>query len=412
MRKLIIIVAIMLYNAFLFAQTRRMNHAVTGMTYTTEQQNQGVLPLLIQADRQFRLSDIEGTFLTLESAVAQNQYAPEALVKRATFKRIIGMETEAEADIILATSLNPLAPSLFGYHGGGGLLKVLSIEPEEAIQELDNMQRLEYYRELLNEKISGDAELKYMLANVELITEYMEGGQLGEANAMVELLINEFPASAIAHDLKGLVLRKQGDLEAAAEAVSEAVVLAPDFAVAWYNFSLIEKEQGNYEQAKIYLDRAIGLENDLVKAYFDRALILKKMGAPKQAIDDYTKVIDLGEMFYTQAFLNRGLTKKMAGDYTGALNDLNQALIEFPDNAELLKNRGNLQLLFGMPYKAIDDYTEAIALKDNYVEAYYNRAMAHFLLYNKISGCYDLSKSMGLGYGPAMEVSQYFCPQY
>ena len=114
---------------------------------------------------------------------------------------------------------------------------------------------------------------------------------------------------------------------------------------------------------------------------------------------------------YMEAFLNRGLTKKMLGDYGGALVDLNQAIEEFPNNPELYKNRGNLQLLLGLHRKAIDDYTKAITIDENYAEAYYNRALAFFLIYDKISGCMDLDKSIDLGYEIATKTKTYFCTE-
>ncbi len=411
MRIFTFIIITLLFSLDINAQTRRMNNAVTGKTYTSERQNHTVQPLLIEAERRFRISDYEGAILTLESAVALNPYSAEALTMRAKYKKIMGMQTEAEADLRLVNNINPLAASLFGYHGKGGLLSVLSIEPKEALQELDNLQRLRYYRELLAETAAPNEELDRMLGSVELIMEYMEANELEEALTASDTLIELFPKSAIAYDLKGTILRKQGKFEDAAEVISTAVVLEPDFALPWYHFALIEKSAGNYEQAKAYLDRAIELEGNLIKAYFDRALIFKKMGEYDKAIQDYSKIIDLEIAFYTQAFLNRGLTKKMAGDYTGALNDLNHAAYEFPFNAEVRKSRGNLQLLLGYPRKAMDEYTKAIELKDDYAEAYHNRAITNFLLYNKISGCADLNVSAELGYEPAIEARKYFCPQ-
>ncbi|MCR9288184.1 MAG: tetratricopeptide repeat protein [Bacteroidetes bacterium] len=73
------------------------------------------------------------------------------------------------------------------------------------------------------------------------------------------------------------------------------------------------------------------------------------------------------------------------------------------------KNRGNLYLLLGYHELAIEDYTNAILLDENFAEAFYNRALAHFQIYNTTADCFDLEKSFVLGYNSAADVRKYFC---
>ncbi|MEM9822491.1 MAG: tetratricopeptide repeat protein, partial [Bacteroidota bacterium] len=82
---------------------------------------------------------------------------------------------------------------------------------------------------------------------------------------------------------------------------------------------------------------------------------------------------------------------------------------EFPSNAALYVNRGNLQLVFGFSQKAIQDYTRAIHLDRQYAEAYYNRGLSHLLLFDSVSACTDLEQSAELGYDRALEKIKYFC---
>lgn len=391
------------------AQTRRMDNAAQGRTFGSENQNRTVLPLLQKAQRQFRLFDYDGTFLTLESAIAQNPYSFEALLSRAKFRQLVGMQTEADADILLANRINPFAANLYGYYGNVGLLKILSVEPQLALKNLSSIQKINYYYEALDaETISNELnEAEWNLLDSAITS--IEADYLEEAMKTLEETIIQFPQSAIAYDLKGLVFKKQGDYEKALQSFSTAVSIKPDFAIAWYNLGRVEKALGHMAQAKTYFDKAIELQQTLTKAYFERALVSKQMGDTQSAIDDYDAIIKMKNKAYMEAYLNRGLTKKMLGDYNGALSDLNQAIKEYPKDAKLFKNRGNLNLLFGLTHQAIDDYTKAIHLDENYVEAYYNRALAHFLLYDNISGCFDLEKSAAMGYDPAIEMQTYFC---
>ncbi len=411
MRYLITTILILILQSNFFAQTRRMNNVEIGQSYTSENQARTVQPLLLKAEQQFRALDYEGTFFTLENAVAQNPNSSEALLLRAKFKKIVGMNIEAEEDLRKANRINPLAANLYGYNGSGGLLQILSMAPEQAVQGLTTFQKLTYYYQALDNKILADKNKEAEILLIGKVIEEIESEDLPEALEIINKVLSDFPKSAIAYDLKGTILKKQGKFEDAVDAFSDAVVVEPDFAIAWYNLGRIERGLNNFEKAKTYLDRAIDLQSDLTKAYFERALLFKQIGEKEKALNDYNTIIKLKGDTYMEAFLNRGLTKKMLGDYGGALADLNQAIEQFPNNAELHKNRGNLQLLFGLPRKAIDDYTKAIALDENYAEAYYNRALAFFLIYDKISGCMDLDKSIDLGYEIATKARTYFCTE-
>jgi len=388
-----------------------MNNSATEKSFTSEDQSRTIQPLLQKAERQFRASDYEGTFFTLENAVAQNPNSPEALLLRAKFKKIVGMTMEAEEDLRLANRINPLAANLYGYNGSGGLLKILSMQPEEAVQGLNTFQKLTYYYQALDNKILDDKNKDVEIQAIGDIIEEIEADRLDDALEMVNNVLIDFPKSAITYDLKGFILKKQGKFEDALDAFSKSVSVEPDFAIGWYNLGRTERSLNHFKKAKTYLDKSIELQSGLTKAYFERALLFKQIGEKEKAIDDYNTIIKMKGDTYMEAFSNRGLTKKMLGDYGGALADLNQAIEEFPRNAELRKNRGNIHLLFGLHRKAIDDYTQAINLDENYAEAYYNRALAFFLIYDKISGCVDLGKSISLGYETAIKTRDYFCTE-
>lgn len=392
-----------------FAQTRRMDNVENNQSYTSETQARTVQPLLLKAEQQFRSFDYEGTFFTLESAVAQNPNSAEALLLRAKFKKMVGMTMEAEADLRLANRINPLAADLYGYNGSGGLLNILSMKPEQAVQELDTYQKLTYYYQALDNTIFDNKNKEEEIQIIGKVIEEIEADRTSEALEMINKVLTDFPKSAIAYDLKGMILKKQGKFSDAVDAFLKATEVEPEFAISWYNLGRIERNLNHFEKAKTYLDQAIKLQSGLTKAYFERALLFKQIGQKEKALEDYNTIIEMKGDTYMEAFSNRGLTKKMMGDYSGALGDLNQAIEEFPRNAELHKNRGNLHLLLGLHRQAIDDYSRAIELDENYAEAYYNRALGFFLIYDKISGCMDLDESIDLGYEVATKTRSYFC---
>lgn len=412
MKRIIQLLIILFFVNTVLGQTRRMTNPELGRTYASETQTRTIHPLLMEAERRFRALDYEGTFFTLENAVEQNPQSPEALIMRARFKKMVGLQTESEMDLRLANRINPYAASLYGYHGQGGLLKILALEPDRSFEGVSTLQRLNYYYQKVDKEIgtSEDSEQQYF-EKIDKVIEHIELDFFDDALIDVNELLVNFPKSAIAYDLKGVILQQQGKFHDAQDAFEKAIAIEPEFAIAWYNLGRIERSLGNFEKAKANLDKAIELQGNLTKAYFERALLSKQMGDKESALEDYNSVINKNGNTSMEAFLNRGLTKKILGDYGGALADLNQVIDEFPDNAALRKNRGNLHLLFGLHRKAIDDYSAAIALDNNYAEAYYNRAVAFFLLYDKISACNDLDRSIDLGYEIAEEMRRYSCTE-
>ena len=64
-------------------------------------------------------------------------------------------------------------------------------------------------------------------------------------------------------------------------------------------------------------------------------------------------------------------------EYDRAIADYTEAIRIKPDLAETFYNRGYTYAEKGEHDRAIPDYTEAIRIKSDFAEAYYNRGVAH-----------------------------------
>lgn len=394
------------------AQTNRMENRNVGLQHANVQSNMRNTRHLMyvqEARRLYQQFDVEEAILSLDNAISASPDEIEPLLLRAQYKRVIGMNKEADIDMQIARRLNPYATDLYSLNNSQSVMNLIAVYPKNAMQSLNTFQKLNYYFQEIDERASksfvNEGEVK-LLENAVLL---IDAADYSEAMDTLNQLIAEFPNSAIAHDLKGVLLFKQGEYEAAVRSFTTAVKLHPEFAIAWYNYGLAEKAMGNLDLAKKYLDMAIELQDDMAKAYFERAVVSKEIGNEEDAVKDYDKVIDLKGDTYLAAYTNRGLTKKMLGDFTGALNDFNKVIRNDADNPEIYKNRGNLHFIYGSYFEAVKDYTQAIVLDDQYAEAYFNRGMAHILQYQKVIGCKDLQQSAALGYERANEKIAHFC---
>jgi tetratricopeptide (TPR) repeat protein len=77
------------------------------------------------------------------------------------------------------------------------------------------------------------------------------------------------------------------------------------------------------------------------------------------------------------AFNNRGVARRLKGEYDLALQDYNEAIRLNPTSASQFNNRGVIYRIKGDYDHAIADYNKAISLRSDYPAAFYNRALAY-----------------------------------
>ena len=110
-------------------------------------------------------------------------------------------------------------------------------------------------------------------------------------------------------------------------------------------------------------------------AYNNRGVLLENKGKIDEAIQDYSKTIDLNSND-SRAYYNRGVLYDQKGLIDMALSDYTNAIKAKPDYAEAFLNRGNIYGKLKQFEKAIQDYTNAIQLKPKFALAYNNRGVA------------------------------------
>ena len=364
--------------------------------------------------------EYEKALYELDNVITSDPNHAEAYLFRGYLRGLLGRKAEAAQDFQRANAINPYISDIYGYEGAGEQLENLAFNPWQTLAELPSEKRLGYYLTYLDTKYSDRASDPKISdarkerydkewSSIAKIIQFSEEKNYQRAGELLDELLVDYPDSPLAWDMKGLILLKTEEYEAAMPFFEKAIQLDPSFAIAWYNLSAAERKVGQLENALKHLNTALSLSDNLTKAYFDRALVRKKLGDEKGAVEDYEKVIEKTGGDYLEAFLNRGLTLKMLGDFENALPDINFVIQNSDPDPFLYKNRGNIYQLIGQPERGIEDYSKAIELDENFAEAYFNRGIAYLLMGNNPKGCKDFEKSYRLGYEPAAEKSRYFC---
>jgi tetratricopeptide (TPR) repeat protein len=409
MKKIFLLLFTFLLILPLMGQENEMGTPWTGRTLSSERGGTNELYLLQQGAIYNKQMKFEEMYFAYDKAVAKDPTSAIALINRAIFKKRFGMLSEAEEDYEDARRLNPYVADLYGYNGPFSILSILAYDPGEAVYQLGMAKRLQNYYNIIDDAYLGERFSALQLEYLESAIIEIERSNYSNALDIIDAVISNNKKYALPFDLKGMVLTKLKYYDQARIAFDEAIRINPNFGSAYVNYGLLEQQSNQGQLAMSYFDRSIEVQPDLSKAYFARALLNQKLGYNEAAIKDYDKIIELEGEGYIEAYLNRGLNRKMLGEFSLAINDINTVIEQQPNNAKLLKNRGNVYLVYGYNQRAIEDYSQAIQINPNYAEAYYNRALVHFKTHDYISGCYDLQKSLDLGFSKAEAMIKYFC---
>lgn len=202
--------------------------------------------------------------------------------------------------------------------------------------------------------------------------------------------------------------------------------------------------QGRFEEAILTFDNALARDPYDVETLMRRAALKYRIGRFEEARQDYSVANRINpyvaELFQfkhqasrlnimafdpenyiasgdpstndseASQYQNDGIQKKIEGDILGALNDIDAAIELNPENmAMLYKLRGNIYLLLKEYYAAEDDYTIAIQLQPEFMEALHNRGIARLLGNKRIDACLDFENSHRLGFEPSGEPLKYLC---
>lgn len=116
--------------------------------------------------------------------------------------------------------------------------------------------------------------------------------------------------------------------------------------------------------------------------------------------DDHTE-IKIGDSVFKISYdymarekLKEGIRKGAEGDYAGAVNEFNSAILFDPGNAEIFYNRGLAWYYLDDYQKALKDYSSAIYLDSNYYRAYNERGIIKCKQGNYEDGSADFKQAI------------------
>lgn len=176
---------------------------------------------------------------------------------------------------------------------------------------------------------------------------------------------------------------------------SKALEANPEFLDAYINRGLVNNELGEYDASIKDYDKAIELDKKCALAYNNRGFTKFLQKNYKGALEDYNKAILLNPKFKLaldnkarlflevcieddkdfseKYYLSLGIAEINCGNFAEGINNLDESLKFNPDSAITYFYKGIAFHSLKQEDAAYENYTKAISLNKNMVDAYFNR---------------------------------------
>ncbi len=377
-----------------------------------------------QGDNLFKTGNFRQAIDIYSNAI---EVAPDyslGYMKRAIVFRSQGDESMAEQDYRKAIQLNPYSEFVYDSRAKMKILATDYItfpdlgqyyfQIEEGLSFIydgfvDTHYNLEYYSEFINNSQNfedmNDLEYRnFLISGFDALSAQSYDNALTEIDNSLDLN-QDF---AISHDLRGLALAGNGEIEEAIASFDSAIALDKDLILPYYNRSMIYRISGEIEKGLTDINEALVRDDDNIYFYLARATLYKEAGDMDSSIRDFNKIISLDSTFI-DAYIYRSLIYTFVGNLNQAQADIDEAIELDPQDPRLWNIRGNVNMYFEDYDLAIENYNEAIKLDVNYAKAYHNRGLALIMKLSKDQGCDDLRKAERLGYIDSIPKIQLFC---
>lgn len=143
------------------------------------------------------------------------------------------------------------------------------------------------------------------------------------------------------------------------------------------NRGLACKKMKLFEQAMDDYSRAIEIDSSYAKAYYNRGLVLAQdLHRFHEALHDLDKAIELDPQ-YADSYNNKAMVLEKLGDKERALEFYRLALEVDPANMEAHNNVATMFFMDGRFEEAAREYETAIRIAPNDAELYFNLGLAY-----------------------------------
>lgn len=166
---------------------------------------------------------------------------------------------------------------------------------------------------------------------------------------------------------------KEKRYDLAREEMKKALAVNPDYKEACYAMGMFYGYEDNYTVAKVWMDKAIAMDANFLLAHKWRGIICGEMAQYEEAVKSFDAAIQLDPM-NADLYVRRAKMSVALGKLDDALRDLNFAYELEPKAKRTLLYLGDVYQKVGNDEKALSFYEKAVAVDENYDDAYSHKA--------------------------------------
>jgi tetratricopeptide (TPR) repeat protein len=172
-----------------------------------------------------------------------------------------------------------------------------------------------------------------------------------------------------------------------------AIRIDPDVYYSWYNRGRANAEKGHVEQAIEDFTRAIDLRSGFPDPWHERGIAWMRKNRPDLALRDLDVALRLNPDRAETAY-QFALAEERLGNAVGALHHLSRAIELRPTYLAALAERARIRSLAGDFDGAIADCSEAIRIKPDFADAYLRRGLARINRRDVAGAIQDFARSL------------------
>jgi len=146
-------------------------------------------------------------------------------------------------------------------------------------------------------------------------------------------------------------------------------------ALAYYRRAFAQQARGDYKEAIADYTKMLEIVPECAEAFANRAYVLAMQQRDfDKALEDWSSALNINPKMKT-VFNDRGYLRLRQGDVERALADFDRAVESDPNYGLAYNNRGIARVGLGDLEGAIGDFTRALRLNPRFLEAYVNRGL-------------------------------------
>lgn len=244
-------------------------------------------------------------------------------------------------------------------------------------------------------KVSAESTLAF-LNETQLIIDGDTVNYSDLDSATTIVIMNRKKAKADEEYNLGVQKLAKGNAKEAIPHFTEAIRLAPNFALAYANQGVAFMETKRKNLALINFRSAIELDPKHADiAYFNRGKLLASDGKTEEAFKDYTAAINANTKF-AEAYYERGVIYFQRNAYEQAKSDFEHTVQYAPKHAYAWNDLGSTKRQLGDLKGAETAYSKAIGSNSQLAFVYNNRGSTRVQLKKFDEAISDFSKSLKL----------------